>query len=56
MTSSSPHIVIAGGGVAALEALIGIRELAGERPRVTLLAPESHFVYRPMWARDPSSP
>jgi sulfide:quinone oxidoreductase len=53
MTSSSPHIVIAGGGVAALEALIGLRELAGDRPRVTLLAPESHFVYRPMSVAEP---
>jgi sulfide:quinone oxidoreductase len=53
MTSSSPHIVIAGGGVAALEALIALRELAGEGPRVTLLAPESHFVYRPMAVAEP---
>jgi sulfide:quinone oxidoreductase len=53
MTSSSPHIVIAGGGVAALEALIGLRELAGDDPRVTLLAPESHFVYRPMSVAEP---
>jgi sulfide:quinone oxidoreductase len=53
MTSSSPHIVIAGGGVAALEALIGLRELAGDRPRVTLLAPDSHFVYRPMSVAEP---
>src|SRR5690242_20003243 len=53
MTSSSPHIVIAGGGVAALEALIGLRELAGDRPRVTLLAPESQFVYRPMSVAEP---
>lgn len=53
MTSSSPHIVIAGGGVAALEALIALRELAGDGPDVTLLAPEPHFVYRPMAVAEP---
>ena len=39
--------------MAALEALIGLRELAGDRPRVTLLAPESQFVYRPMSVAEP---
>src|SRR3954452_4136815 len=54
MTSSSPpHIVIAGGGVAALEALIALHELAGARTRVTLLAPEPDFVYRPMSVAEP---
>jgi sulfide:quinone oxidoreductase len=53
MTSSSPHIVIAGGGVAALEALIALHELAGDRTRVTLLAPEPDFVYRPMSVAEP---
>lgn len=53
MTSSAPHIVIAGGGVAALEALIALRELGRERPRVTLVAPDTHFVYRPMSVAEP---
>ena len=53
MTPSAPHIVIAGGGVAALEALIALRELGGERPRVTLVAPDTHFVYRPMSVAEP---
>jgi sulfide:quinone oxidoreductase len=53
MTSSRPHIVIAGGGVAALEALIALRELGGDRTRVTLIAPEPHFVYRPMSVAEP---
>jgi sulfide:quinone oxidoreductase len=52
-TSSPPQILIAGGGVAALEALIALRELAGDRPRVTLLAPEPDFVYRPMAVAEP---
>jgi sulfide:quinone oxidoreductase len=53
MTASAPHIVIAGGGVAALEALIALHELAKARPRVTLLAPEPDFVYRPMSVAEP---
>ena len=34
--------------MAALEALIALRRLAGERVRVTLIAPQPDFVYRPM--------
>jgi sulfide:quinone oxidoreductase len=44
----SSRVVIAGGGVAALEALIALRDLAGDRVDITLVAPEESFVYRPM--------
>jgi sulfide:quinone oxidoreductase len=56
MTStSSPalNVLIAGGGVAALEAAFALRDLAGERVQLTLLAPERKFVYRPMSVREP---
>ena len=47
--SSTPHrVLIAGGGVAGLEALLALRDLAGDRVALTLLAPEADFVYRPM--------
>lgn len=39
--------------MAALEALIGLHELARSRHRVTLLAPEPDFVYRPMSVAEP---
>jgi sulfide:quinone oxidoreductase len=42
------RVLIAGGGVAALEAAIALRDLAGDRVDVELLAPEAHFWYRPM--------
>ena len=42
------RVLIAGGGVAALEALIALRDLAGERVDLTLLTPEPAFTYRPM--------
>jgi sulfide:quinone oxidoreductase len=45
--------LIAGGGVAALEAALALRELAGDRIATTLLAPEPEFVYRPMRVREP---
>jgi sulfide:quinone oxidoreductase len=51
--SSRPHVVIAGGGVAALEALIALRKLAGDGLRMTLVAPEPDFVYRPMATAEP---
>jgi sulfide:quinone oxidoreductase len=53
MTSTSPHVVIAGGGVAALEALIAMHHLAPGRQRVTVLAPQAEFVYRPMSVAEP---
>lgn len=46
-------MLIAGGGVAALEATLALRELAGELASITLLAPEPEFVYRPMRVREP---
>lgn len=49
----TPHVVIAGGGVAALEALIALHDLAPDRHQVTLLAPEADFVYRPMSVAEP---
>lgn len=54
-TSSNPpfRTLIAGGGVAALEAALALRDLAGDRVSVTLLAPEPEFVYRPMRVREP---
>ena len=42
------RVLIAGGGVAGLEALLALRELAGDKVAVTLLAPKPEFVYRPM--------
>ena len=42
------RVLIAGGGVAALEALSGLHALAGDRVDTTLLAPVESFRYRPM--------
>ena len=47
------RVLIAGGGVAGLEALLALRDLAGDHVDVTVLAPEREFVYRPMSVAEP---
>jgi sulfide:quinone oxidoreductase len=46
-------VVIAGGGVAALETALALAELAPEHTDVTVIAPNADFVYRPMTVREP---
>src|SRR5580765_1413411 len=47
------HVVVAGAGVAGLEAIIALRALAGDRVNITMLAPEHDFVYRPLSVGEP---
>jgi sulfide:quinone oxidoreductase len=47
------RIVIAGGGVAALETALALNDLATDLVSLTLLAPDPDFVYRPMTVREP---
>lgn len=42
------RIVVAGGGVAGLEAVLALQSLAGELLEIELLAPARHFTYRPL--------
>jgi sulfide:quinone oxidoreductase len=46
-------VIIAGGGVAALEAALALADLAPEHTDVTVIAPNAEFVYRPMTVREP---
>jgi sulfide:quinone oxidoreductase len=46
-------VLIVGGGVAALEATLALRDLAGDRVDITLLAPRPEYVYRPLRVREP---
>jgi sulfide:quinone oxidoreductase len=48
--------VIVGGGVAGLELLFALEELAGDRAAVTVLAPTAEFVYKPLTVQEPFSP
>jgi sulfide:quinone oxidoreductase len=47
------RVVIVGGGVAALETALALRELAPEQTTMTVIAPNDEFVYRPMTVREP---
>jgi sulfide:quinone oxidoreductase len=47
------RVVIAGGGVAALETLIALRDLARGRVDITVIAPDESFTYRPMTVAEP---
>ena len=47
------RVVIAGGGVAALEAALALRRLAEELVSVELVAPEPRFWYRPLAVVEP---
>lgn len=50
----SPHkVVIAGGGVAGLELVLGLRAMAEQRPRIELASPRRDFVYRPSAVLEP---
>lgn len=54
--SGSPHpldVLIAGGGVGALELALALRSMAAERVNLTLLSPDTDFVYRPMSVLEP---
>ena len=54
MTSStSHHVLIAGGGVGGLEAMLALRALAGDRVSMTLLTPDDAFVVRALSVEDP---
>jgi len=46
-------VLIAGGGVAALETALALHELAGDRVKLTLLAPAADFIYRPIAVLEP---
>jgi sulfide:quinone oxidoreductase len=53
-SSAEPFdVVIVGGGVAALEAALALRDLGGERIATTMVAPNPEFAYRPMTVREP---
>ena len=52
-STAPPEVLIAGGGVAALETLMALRDLALGRVHVTLVAPEPDFVHRPMAVAEP---
>ena len=47
------RVVVVGGGVAGLEALMALHDLAGDRADVTLVAPDPDFLYKPLLVQEP---
>ena len=47
------RVLIAGAGIAALEALLALDDMAGDRVRIDLLAATPDFVYRPLSVVEP---
>jgi sulfide:quinone oxidoreductase len=48
-----PRVVIVGGGVAGVETLLALRDLAGDRIELSLVSPQPEFVYRPLLVEEP---
>lgn len=48
-----PKIVVVGGGVAGLEALLALRDLVGDPAATTLVSPTHDFTYAPMGVLEP---
>ena len=54
LTPGEPrHVVVAGGGFAAVEALLALRALAGHRVTLELVAPDAALHYRPSATGEP---
>jgi sulfide:quinone oxidoreductase len=52
-TDRSLRVVIAGGGIAAVETALALRSLTGDALDITMLAPGDRLVYRPMAVVEP---
>jgi sulfide:quinone oxidoreductase len=47
------RVLVAGGGIAAVELVVALRKLAGERVEIEVLAPNDELVYRPLLVAEP---
>lgn len=52
-TRGAARVVIAGGGIAALEAVLALRDLAPTRTHLTVVAPDPEFLYKPLTVEEP---
>jgi sulfide:quinone oxidoreductase len=49
-------VAVVGGGIAGLEALLALRELAEGRVKPVLVTPDEEFLYKPLVVEEPFSP
>ncbi len=47
------RVVIAGGGIAGLEAALALADLASDRAQLSLIAPDPDFVFKPLAVEEP---
>lgn len=50
------EVVIVGGGIAAIEAVLALRALTDGSAEIAVISPDPEFVYRPLIVREPFSP
>jgi sulfide:quinone oxidoreductase len=53
MSKGLPRVVIVGGGVAALEVMLGLRKLATGLVELDMICPQREFVYKPLSVTEP---
>jgi sulfide:quinone oxidoreductase len=51
--SEGARVVIAGGGVAGIETLLALADIAGDRVSQTLVSPTPDFLYKPLLVEEP---
>jgi sulfide:quinone oxidoreductase len=56
MRDDRTRVLVAGGGVAGIETLLAVQALAGDLVSLELLAPDRHFVHRPLAVTEPFGP
>jgi sulfide:quinone oxidoreductase len=52
-SDTGTRVVIVGGGVAGLETLLALDDLAGDRASLILVAPQPDFIYKPLLVEEP---
>jgi sulfide:quinone oxidoreductase len=53
MAQAPMRVLVVGAGMAALETVMALRSLAGDRVAIALIAPEAELVYHPIAAKPP---
>ena len=51
--NGNTNVIVAGGGVAAIEAMLALSDMAGDSVSMTLVAPQDDFHYRPLSVGEP---
>lgn len=51
--TSRPRVLIVGGGVGGVEAMVALRDLCGDRVEIAVHAPRREFLYRPLAVTEP---